>query len=116
MIRPLAALLLVMLPLAAHAGETLDSAEIKVLLTEAHLYGNQNGAPSEQIFRASGQTIYLVNGVSSAGTWETRGNKYCSMWPPNPAWTCYNVTTDGESVTFISRSGALFRMTKLPPP
>lgn len=94
----------------ALAENRLNGADIRALLANSSLYGEQHGAPVEQIFQASGQTFYLVNGNSSAGSWEVRGDQYCSLWPPNPTWSCYDVTKDGGSVTFIDKSGKPFPM------
>ena len=54
-----------------------------------------------QEFRASGRTLYNA-GADSWGTWTTRGDQYCSQWPPVATWSCYavDVNTDGTAVRF----------------
>lgn len=109
--RKVGLILLALLPSsAAQAAEHLTGPEITALLADVSLFGEQNGAAVEQIFRASGQTFYLVNGASSFGTWEVRGNAYCSLWPPNPAWACYTVTRDGPDIAFTAKNGTVFLM------
>jgi hypothetical protein len=93
--------------LAAAAAETaLTGAEITTVLSERSLYADG----VEQIFRKSGQTFYLQNGSSSSGSWKVEGDQYCSVWPPNPAWACYGVLQDGDSIIFVSRSGQRYPM------
>ena len=90
---------------ASFASGSLSGEGIAALLTDATLYGTDNGQPSEQVFQKSGATFYSVPNGQSQGTWKVEGNKYCSAWSPNPAWVCYDVLNDGASVTFISTSG-----------
>ena len=87
------------------AGDTLSADGIAALLTDATLYGQDNGHASEQVFQRSGATFYSAGDAQSQGQWKIEGNKYCSAWPPNPSWACYDVTNDGPTVTFISSSG-----------
>ena len=43
-----------------------------------------------QDFRASGKTLYNA-GHDSWGNWSVRGDQYCSQWPPNDLWACYDM-------------------------
>lgn len=54
-----------------------------------------------QDFRTSGKTLYN-SGADSWGTWKVQGDRYCSQWPPNGAWACYDVdiSADGQSIRF----------------
>ena len=54
-----------------------------------------------QTFNASGKTLYNA-GTDSWGTWAVRGDRYCSQWPPNSAWACFDVdlSADGSAVRF----------------
>jgi hypothetical protein len=97
--------LLLLVPTASFAGGSLSGAGISALLTDATLYGTDNGQPSEQIFQKSGATFYSIPNGQSQGSWKIDGNKYCSAWPPNPMWVCYDVINDGAAVTFVSSSG-----------
>lgn len=97
--------ILVFISTASLASGSLSGEGIAALLTDATLYGTDHGQPSEQVFQKSGVTFYSVPNGQSQGTWKIDGNKYCSAWPPNPSWVCYDVVNDGASVTFVSPTG-----------
>jgi len=99
---------------ASLASGSLSGEGIAALLTDATLYGTDNGQPSEQVFQKSGATFYSVPNGQSQGSWKIEGKKYCSAWPPNPTWVCYDVINDGAAVTFVSPSGkrTLMSLTK----
>jgi hypothetical protein len=85
------------------AGERkLNSAEITAVLTDKVLTSASNAT---QIFQTSGVTFYSENGSQSQGFWKVDGDKYCSQWPPNTAWPCYDVFQDGDTIVFVSGSG-----------
>jgi hypothetical protein len=110
-LKALIAALVLALPISANADEALvKSPDLEKLFSDKSLYGTAAKAAVEQIFQKSGVTFYLENGTSSQGTWKIENNKYCSQWPPNPSWSCYDVMRDGDSVTFISSSGTRFPM------
>jgi hypothetical protein len=95
----------------AIAAETiLKTAEITALLTDVVLNAEDNGQPANQIFQKNGVTFYNAGGSQSQGAWKVEGNQYCSIWPPNPSWACYDVARDGDKVTFIAKSGKRFEM------
>lgn len=107
MLRNLVVSLLLLICGKAYAAEApLSGADIAALLAERSLYADG----VEQVFRKSGQTFYLQNGSSSAGSWKVEGDNYCSQWPPNQAWSCYAVLRDGNAVIFVSRDGKRFPM------
>ena len=58
-----------------------------------------------QKFNASGTTLYNA-GRDSWGYWRAQGNQYCSEWPPNAGWDCYDMErdTDSDRVRFIGRN------------
>ena len=88
---------LVASPVAAGDWQALDGEGIREALTDrAVVY---EGA--WQRFYASGRTLYNA-GQDSWGTWDVRGEQYCSQWPPNSAWSCYDVdvSADGSAVRF----------------
>ncbi len=86
----------------AQAAETkLSGAEMQTILNDKILYGND----AEQIFQKSGVTFYSTGGNQSQGNWKIEDEKYCSQWPPNLAWSCYDITQDGNKITFISKDG-----------
>ncbi len=89
-----------------HAAETqLKGPEIFLVLNDKILTTVQNGEPANQIFQKSGTTFYNAGGSQSQGSWKVEGDQYCSVWPPNPNWACYDVAQDGDKVTFVSKSG-----------
>jgi len=57
-----------------------------------------------QTFYASGRTLYDA-GRPSWGYWTVRGDQYCSQWPPNDMWDCYDMATNGTTIRFIGASG-----------
>ncbi|MEM9850720.1 MAG: hypothetical protein AAF761_01850 [Pseudomonadota bacterium] len=61
---------------------------------------------SRQWFYASGRTLYDA-GRPSWGYWRPQGDQYCSQWPPNAGWACYDlfVSADGAKVRFLSARG-----------
>ncbi len=107
---PLWAALSVMMGHMAVAQDTqLSGSEITALLGDHSLYAGSNGE-IEQIFQKQGLTFYLQNKASSQGTWRVRDNLYCSIWPPNPAESCFTVLRNGDAVTFVSSAGKHFGM------
>lgn len=96
---------------SAQAEEAaLKGPDISTLLSESSLYADG----VEQVFRQSGQTFYMQNGTSSSGSWKVEGDKYCSVWPPNPAWACYDVLRSGDEVIFVSKDGKRYPMRRKP--
>ena len=110
----LCSVFVILLSGTSFASGSLSGEGIAALLTDATLYGSDNGQPSEQVFQKSGVTFYSVPNGQSQGSWKIEGNKYCSAWPPNPTWVCYDVINDGAAVTFVSPSGkrTLMSLTK----
>ena len=94
----------------AHAGDVkLTGAEITAALSDHTLGGTRDdGKPWQQIFQKSGATFYSVNGAQSQGVWEVRGDQYCSQWPPNQSWACYDMMKDGQKIVFLSASGTRY--------
>lgn len=88
------------------AERKLSDAEITSLLTDHSLYADG----VEQMFQASGATFYLQGSSSSQGAWKVEEGRYCSQWPPNQSWACYDVLRDGDAVTFVSGEGKRFPM------
>jgi len=103
----IAALLLCALPAWAAGDRALSGAEISQLLTGAEVVGENN----RQKFFDSGRTLYS-DGRDSWGYWRVEGDRYCSQWPPQQGWVCYDMRTweaDGRIwVAWIGDSGARF--------
>jgi hypothetical protein len=92
----------------AHADEQkLNGAEITAALNDRVLNGSGDVT---QIFQKSGATFYSENGAQSQGFWKVSGDSYCSQWPPNQAWPCFDVLRDGDKFTFVSRTGTRYEM------
>ena len=97
----------------AVSGERkLTSAEITAELSGHDFIGENDGRQTEQSFMASGSTMYTDGGNVSQGLWDVRGDQYCSQWPPHEAWSCYDVTMDGKTLTFIGSGGRRFPVTR----
>ena len=111
------ALLLALQALPAAAEELrLSEAEIRAALSDKIVAGtDDSGKPYTQIFQKGGLTIYSVGPqASSNGFWDVRGDQYCSQWPPNESWSCYDMTGEGTGLTFIAASGKRYRVTVQP--
>ncbi len=85
----------------------LNGAEITAALTDKVLTAKTD---TTQIFQKSGVTFFSESGGQSQGFWKVEGDKYCSQWPPNQAWPCYDVLQDGSKITFVSASGTRYEM------
>jgi outer membrane protease len=93
---------LVTMASAAQAAEVkLAGPEIKSVLDNTIL----SAKDTEQIFQSSGVTFYSVGGNQSQGNWKVADDQFCSQWPPNESWACYDVLRDGQTITFVSKSG-----------
>lgn len=93
-----AAVMLIALPSMAEDWQPLDGPGIAAALTGKKLaYEN-----AWQDFRASGRTLYNA-GADSWGTWTTRGDQYCSQWPPSATWNCYAVDVNADETALRFR-------------
>jgi hypothetical protein len=92
------------------ADEKLSGALITTKLKDQILTAESDGHKIEQIFQASGLTIYIVDGQQSIGQWRVQGDQYCSVWPPSEHWVCYDVVAKANEITFISSRGERYPM------
>ena len=83
----------------------LSGAEIKSSLSGNTVSGVQDGEAWKQYFDPNGQTTYVSGGRASPGRWAVRGDKYCSQWPPSERWDCYEVTGNGNRMSFVPDGG-----------
>ena len=83
-------------PAWADDWRILTGAEIQAALTGKKL----QYAEAWQDFRASGATLYNA-GRDSWGYWAVRDDQYCSQWPPQALWACYDVAAKGDQIRFI---------------
>ena len=92
------------LALPAQAAEKhLSGAEIAALLPTIVAVGDE----TRQTFAASGATTYVDRGRGTYGTWRVEGDRYCSQWPPERAWSCYTVSVDEDAstITWTAQNG-----------
>jgi hypothetical protein len=94
----------------------LSGDEIKAALSDETVVGTTDtGKKWKQPFKANGDTLYeLIGAGPSNGYWEVRGDQFCSQWPPDAAWVCYDVTGENDRVTFVSDTGKLWPSKVLP--
>lgn len=96
------AMLLGAAPLASEEGPwaAMSGAQITQALTDRSVHY----ASATQDFRVSGRTLYNA-GRDSWGYWAVRGDQYCSLWPPQDLWECYDMAQNGDQVQFIGSAG-----------
>ncbi|MCP5073318.1 MAG: hypothetical protein GY947_08500 [Rhodobacteraceae bacterium] len=89
-------------PVLADDWRKLTGPEIEQALN-ARVVGYEG---AQQDFFASGKTLYDA-GVPSWGYWRVQGDRYCSQWPPNAGWDCYEffLSPDGLRLRFVSEQG-----------
>ena len=86
--------------------QRLSGVEIKTALSDHTLQGmREDGKPWQQIFQKSGVTFYSAGSAQSQGFWDVCGDQYCSQWPPNESWACYDMAVEADDYRFISASG-----------
>ena len=85
-------------------ARTPTQAHLKQLLSGNTLEGNWDGRPFIQHFAENGTTRYREDGgETSHGTWRVIDNgQYCSIWPPFPRETCYDVLVKGNNILWKS--------------
>lgn len=98
---------------AIAAERPLTGAEIDALIKGNTVAGHSDKGNWKQYFAASGETAYLSGDApASYGAWDIRGDKFCSQWPPNDRWTCYDVTGDlaaaPKTITWIGGGGTKY--------
>ena len=101
--RRFALVLLCFTPVFAFAQDgwqRLDGAQIRVALTDRVLHY----ANATQDFRRSGKTLYTYKGRDSWGYWRIENDQYCSQWPPNDLWACYDLERRNEVLRFVGTS------------
>jgi hypothetical protein len=90
-------------PLFAGDWHKLNTEGITNALTARVLqYSN-----ATQNFFADGRTLY-ESPMPSWGKWRAQNDQYCSVWPPQNIWVCYDIERDetGLHIRFVSNSGA----------
>ena len=78
--------------------------QLQLLLSGNTLQGEWDGRPFTQHFEANGTTRYREgDGDTTPGTWRVIDNgQYCSIWPPFPRETCYEVLVKGANILWKS--------------
>ena len=94
------------------AERPLTGPEITTLLSGNTALGKTDRGGWKQYFEPGGGTAYAGGTDVSRGAWAVQGDKFCSQWPPNEAWVCYDVTGDltarPKTVTWIGASGTRY--------
>lgn len=90
-------------PVWAEDWQPLKAAQITATL-ERHILRHKDG--SVQQFNFGGLTKYL-RGWPNEGHWRVTEDSYCSLWPPQTQWSCYDVaaSADGRRVRFTDAAG-----------
>ncbi|WP_419901329.1 hypothetical protein [Kiloniella sp.] len=103
-------LVLMSLPdIAQSAEQKLNGDEIRSYLNDKVVVHRQNGKTEfRQSFKIDGTTLYQAKGRNAEqGKWSVQGNQYCSQWGPF-GWTCYDMTAEGDLITWIAKEGTRF--------
>jgi len=89
-------------PVWAETWDPMTGPEIEAALDDQTL----DYKAAWQTFNASGTTLYNA-GRDSWGSWRVQGDQYCSEWPPNAGWECYDMARDldNDRVKFIGEGG-----------
>ena len=100
-------------PAATASDRPLKGPEIDALIKGNTVTGKTGKGGWKQFFAANGETSYSSRGETpSYGSWEVRGDKFCSQWPPEQHWSCSTVTGDlnaaPKTITWISGGGKTF--------
>ena len=66
-------------------------------------------ADAVQSFTARGETFYAT-GRPSFGHWRETDGRYCSQWPPNTLWICYDLQRAGQAVRFVGEDQVLMQV------
>ena len=82
------------------AAKAPSQSELFALLNGNTLTGEWDGRPFTQHFATNRTTRYREgDGETTHGTWRVIDNgQYCSIWPPFPRETCYDVLVDGNTI------------------
>jgi hypothetical protein len=96
-------LLFCAMPTSATAAERdLTGPEIALYLSGHTIIGQQGAQRWTQSFAVDGTTSFAMGRPSDPGLWKIEGDRYCSQWGANAAWSCWIVRVDGDAVTFIN--------------
>lgn len=93
-------------PAAAHAMQppaaaaTPTRSALQSLISGNSIKGVWAGRPFSQYLSPQGATDYQeTGGRMTRGRWHVNGRgQYCSVWPPSPSETCYDVRVLGETI------------------
>ncbi len=100
-------ILALMTSAALAAERPLKGSEIDALIKGNTVTGENINGIWKQYFDANGQTTYLApEKPPTLGEWNVQGDRFCSKWPPNDNFVCYDVTGDldakPETITWIA--------------
>jgi hypothetical protein len=79
-----------------------DAGDVAALLSERSV----DYPDAAQDFFGDGTTAYFADRPAS-GRWEARDGRYCTQWPPEEEWNCFDlaVSGDGARVRFTDDAG-----------
>ena len=106
---PILAALCLFAPALQAEEVRLKGAEIRLALSGHSVAGVDDGGAWTQDFAADGATVHRQGTGQSTGTWDVRGDQYCSRWPPGDGLTCYDMARDGEDIVFIAAGGKRYK-------
>jgi hypothetical protein len=107
-------MLLAMMAPAQAEERPLSGDEIRAALNDKTVAGVDEDKSWQQTFQKSGATFYSQGSAVQNGSWDVRGDEYCSQWPPSEHWSCYKITGEGDHLTFISKDGKTWPVKILP--
>lgn len=91
-------------PAGAQDWVRVADGAVEAALDDRRVIYNDSGYTQD--FYASGKTLY-DSGQPSWGNWRGQGDQYCSEWPPQGGWDCYDLflSADAKMVRFVGASG-----------
>ncbi|MDB5593630.1 MAG: hypothetical protein JWM36_591 [Hyphomicrobiales bacterium] len=100
---------------AAPAARTLKGLEAWAALTGNTIGGKDtDGQPLFEYYTKDGKVMQLDDDETATGTWTIEAGKVCFEFPDDDEATCYGVTVDGNTATFIDDDGKGKRYEILP--
>ncbi len=78
----------------------MTGADIAAALTGNSVHGMWGETEYYSYFDANGETIYTTKDGSDVGTWEVKGDQYCSVWAGSGE-DCYTLLRDGDKIIWV---------------
>jgi hypothetical protein len=74
--------------------------EIAAALSGNSVHGMWGETEYYSYFDANGETIYTTKDGSDVGTWQVKGDQYCSVWAGSGE-DCYTLLRDGDKIIWV---------------